>query len=172
MPSSPPPPGTAGLGRDLAETIIIDNSPHSYAFQPFNALPIGTFIDDPEDQELLEAMDILMKLDEADDVRHYLTANMQVRRWGSEPGVVCLGGLQGRGWTGVGVVCCRVGYEYMCRNEFDESLLTRSYAACRACRCSRNFCAYHLKLPSLSTSAPQHIYNQIVNDNYESMSRQ
>lgn len=28
----------------------MDNSPHSYIFQPENALPIGTFIDDPQDQ--------------------------------------------------------------------------------------------------------------------------
>ena len=38
------------LGRDLAQTIIVDNSPHSYMFQPENALPIGTFIDDMQDQ--------------------------------------------------------------------------------------------------------------------------
>lgn len=38
------------LGRDLAQTIIVDNSPHSYIFQPENALPIGTFIDDMQDQ--------------------------------------------------------------------------------------------------------------------------
>lgn len=29
----------------------MDNSPHSYVFQPENALPIGTFIDDPNDRE-------------------------------------------------------------------------------------------------------------------------
>ena len=38
------------LGRDLAQTIIVDNSPHSYIFQPENALPIGTFIEDMQDQ--------------------------------------------------------------------------------------------------------------------------
>jgi hypothetical protein len=38
------------LGRDLSEVIIVDNSPHSYMFQPENALPIGTFIDDMQDQ--------------------------------------------------------------------------------------------------------------------------
>jgi RNA polymerase II subunit A small phosphatase-like protein len=39
------------LGRPLADSIIVDNSPHSYVFQPENALPIGTFIDDPNDRE-------------------------------------------------------------------------------------------------------------------------
>ncbi len=38
------------LGRELSDVIIVDNSPHSYIFQPENALPIGTFIDDPQDQ--------------------------------------------------------------------------------------------------------------------------
>jgi hypothetical protein len=37
------------LGRDLASTIIIDNSPHSYIFHPENAVAISTFIDEPED---------------------------------------------------------------------------------------------------------------------------
>ena len=39
------------LGRPLEDSIIVDNSPHSYVFQPENALPIGTFIDDPNDRE-------------------------------------------------------------------------------------------------------------------------
>ena len=39
------------LGRPLSDSIIVDNSPHSYVFQPENALPIGTFIDDPNDRE-------------------------------------------------------------------------------------------------------------------------
>jgi hypothetical protein len=38
------------LGRPLASTVIVDNSPHSYIFQPDNAVPISTFIDNMEDQ--------------------------------------------------------------------------------------------------------------------------
>ena len=34
------------LGREMKNTIIVDNSPHSYIFQPFNAVPIRNFIDD------------------------------------------------------------------------------------------------------------------------------
>ena len=41
------------LGRPLQDSIIVDNSPHSYVFQPDNALPIGTFIDDPSDRYAL-----------------------------------------------------------------------------------------------------------------------
>ncbi len=47
------------LGRDLADVIIVDNSPHSYVFQPENALPVGTFIDDPEDVELPQILEVL-----------------------------------------------------------------------------------------------------------------
>lgn len=60
------------LGRDLADVIIVDNSPHSYVFQPDNALPIGTFIDDPEDVELMQCLDILKSLERVKDVRQHL----------------------------------------------------------------------------------------------------
>lgn len=65
------------LGRDLSSTIIVDNSPHSYIFQPANAVPIGTFIDDMEDQELLELLPQLLQVENVDDVRCYLGANLQ-----------------------------------------------------------------------------------------------
>ena len=61
------------LGRDLATTIIVDNSPHSYVFQPENAVPIGTFIDDMEDQELMEITPILTGVEQVDDVREHLS---------------------------------------------------------------------------------------------------
>lgn len=57
------------LGRELADTIIVDNSPLSYIFQPENALPISGFIGDPDDNALLSLMPILDVLAEADDVR-------------------------------------------------------------------------------------------------------
>lgn len=60
------------LGRDLRSTIIVDNSPHSYVFQPENAVPIGTFIDDMEDQELLDILPVLLALEKVDDVREHL----------------------------------------------------------------------------------------------------
>lgn len=51
------------LGRPLPDSIIVDNSPHSYVFQPDNALPIGTFIDDPNDRELLDILPVLMAVE-------------------------------------------------------------------------------------------------------------
>ncbi len=60
------------LGRDLSDVIIVDNSPHSYALQPGNALPISTFIDDPEDQGLLDLLPVLQATENAPDVRPVL----------------------------------------------------------------------------------------------------
>ena len=37
-------------------------SPHSYVFQPENAMPIGTFIDEKDDVELLDILPILLEL--------------------------------------------------------------------------------------------------------------
>ncbi|CAI2315408.1 unnamed protein product [Caenorhabditis sp. 36 PRJEB53466] len=48
------------LGRNLSQTLIIDNSPASYAFHPENAVPVTTWFDNPADTEL---MDILPTLD-------------------------------------------------------------------------------------------------------------
>lgn len=74
------------LGRELASTIIVDNSPHSYIFQPANAVPIGTFIDDMDDQELLELLPHLLQLEAADDVRRYLGPNMMLLQQQQEEG--------------------------------------------------------------------------------------
>ena len=50
------------LGRDLAQTVIVDNSPYSYAFHPQNAFPISSFVDNPNDDELLNALSYLRQL--------------------------------------------------------------------------------------------------------------
>ena len=50
------------LGRPLSDSIIVDNSPHSYVFQPDNAVPVSTFIDDPADTELLQILPLLLAL--------------------------------------------------------------------------------------------------------------
>ena len=65
------------MGRDMRSMILVDNSPHSYAFQPENAVPIGTFIDDPSDQELLECLDTLLAVEFAPDVRPTIAAELQ-----------------------------------------------------------------------------------------------
>jgi hypothetical protein len=60
------------LGRDARYTIIVDNSPASYLFQPENALACNSFIDDLTDQELYVLMDFLDELRRAKDVRKVL----------------------------------------------------------------------------------------------------
>eukprot|EP00826_Nyctotherus_ovalis_P002999 TRINITY_DN105_c0_g1_i1.p1 TRINITY_DN105_c0_g1~~TRINITY_DN105_c0_g1_i1.p1 ORF type:complete len:350 (-),score=81.53 TRINITY_DN105_c0_g1_i1:22-1071(-) len=60
------------LGRNLKDVIIIDNAPISYTFQPFNALPSYTWIDDKLDTQLLDMLPILKSLAKVDDVREYL----------------------------------------------------------------------------------------------------
>ena len=60
------------IGRDPADTIIVDNSPASYLFQPENALPCESFIDDPQDRELYALADMLETIQSVVDVREAL----------------------------------------------------------------------------------------------------
>jgi RNA polymerase II subunit A small phosphatase-like protein len=62
------------LGRDLSKTIIIDNSPHSYMLQPNNAIPIGSFIDDMRDRQLLDLvpdLEEIAKMENPDTTRSF-----------------------------------------------------------------------------------------------------
>jgi len=56
------------LGRGLPNTIIVDNSPFSYMFQPDNAIPIGSWFDDRSDRQLEALMPFLDELAQAEDV--------------------------------------------------------------------------------------------------------
>jgi len=61
------------LGRKMENIIIVDNSPNSYLFQPQNALPIQTWIDDFSDKNLYELIPILEALANVKDVRKGLS---------------------------------------------------------------------------------------------------
>ena len=50
------------VGRDLKETIIIDNSPTSYIFHPQHAVPISSWFSDAHDNELLDLIPVLEDL--------------------------------------------------------------------------------------------------------------
>jgi len=52
------------MGRDIDTIMIIDNSPHSYLFNPQNAIPCESWFSDKNDRELLE---ILPKLEQLAD---------------------------------------------------------------------------------------------------------
>lgn len=56
------------LGRDMKGTLIIDNSPHSYLFQPDHALPCTSWFDERSDRELLDMIPYLELIAQADDV--------------------------------------------------------------------------------------------------------
>jgi len=50
------------IGRPLNHTIIVDNSPKCYVFNPFNAINCLSWYNDRSDNELLEILDILKLL--------------------------------------------------------------------------------------------------------------
>jgi RNA polymerase II subunit A small phosphatase-like protein len=60
------------LGRPIADTIILDNSPASYIFHPNNAVPVSSWFNDPHDTELTDLVPFLTDLSTVDDVRGVL----------------------------------------------------------------------------------------------------
>ncbi|KAG2345546.1 NIF-domain-containing protein [Suillus weaverae] len=64
------------LGRPLASTIILDNSPASYAFHPKNAVPVSSWFNDPHDTELTDLCPFLADLCGVRDVREVLNIDL------------------------------------------------------------------------------------------------
>lgn len=54
------------MGRELKDTIIIDNSPTSYIFHPQHAVPISSWFSDAHDNELLDLIPVLEDLSTQD----------------------------------------------------------------------------------------------------------
>jgi len=70
------------IGRRLKDSIIVDNSPHSYAFQPKNAIPITTWFDDRTDTQLRDLLPVLKTtLLTVKDVRYVLDAHNKSFNW-------------------------------------------------------------------------------------------
>ncbi|XP_030387336.1 CTD nuclear envelope phosphatase 1 homolog [Scaptodrosophila lebanonensis] len=61
------------VNRDLRRTFIIDNSPNAYRDYPENAIPIKTWLYDPNDKELLKLLPFLDALRFTKDVRTILS---------------------------------------------------------------------------------------------------
>jgi RNA polymerase II subunit A small phosphatase-like protein len=57
------------IDRNLADSIIVDNSPNSYLFHPANAIDCSSFIDDPRDRELDQIGAFLKGIKDVKDVR-------------------------------------------------------------------------------------------------------
>jgi RNA polymerase II subunit A small phosphatase-like protein len=67
------------LGRDLKQTLIIDNSPYSYMFQPDNAIPITSWFNDKADRELYELVPFLNStIADAEDVSRVIVEKKQL----------------------------------------------------------------------------------------------
>jgi RNA polymerase II subunit A small phosphatase-like protein len=64
------------LGRPIADTIILDNSPASYIFHPNNAVPVSSWFNDPHDTELTDLCPFLTDLAEVKDVRGVLDGGL------------------------------------------------------------------------------------------------
>lgn len=50
------------LGRNLGQVLIVDNSPSAYQLQPQNALPVSSFVGDPNDRELVSLIPLLRRI--------------------------------------------------------------------------------------------------------------
>lgn len=62
------------LGRTLESTIIVDNSPFSYMFQPQHSIPILSWFNDDSDRQLLDLLPFLDDLDTRPEVSPILKA--------------------------------------------------------------------------------------------------
>ena len=60
------------FNKDFKDIIIVDNNPISYAYQKDNGIPISTWIDNPNDNELLKLIPILTYLSNVEDVREVI----------------------------------------------------------------------------------------------------
>lgn len=61
------------LGRNMKDTIILDNSPSAYMLQPEMAMPILSWYDDPKDRHLMDILPLLIQISQFNDCRDAIT---------------------------------------------------------------------------------------------------
>jgi CTD small phosphatase-like protein 2 len=68
------------LGRDLTQSVLVDNSPHAFGYQVDNGIPIESWFEDPKDTELLKLERFLRNLHGQTDVRQVVRKKFQTYR--------------------------------------------------------------------------------------------
>jgi len=68
------------LGRDLKRTIIVDNSPQVFAFQIFNGIPITSWYDKKDDDELCRLNHLLLEIRDQADLRVCLNKEFELEK--------------------------------------------------------------------------------------------
>lgn len=76
------------LGRDLARTVLVDDTPLAFCRQPDNGIPVFNFRGDSDDRLLGEAvLPLLQSLATCADVRPKLHARFNMPHWFKAQGV-------------------------------------------------------------------------------------
>jgi len=65
------------LNRNLATSVLVDNSPHAFGYQVDNGIPIESWFDNPGDSELLKLEQFLETLHGVNDVRSVVRSKFQ-----------------------------------------------------------------------------------------------
>lgn len=74
------------LGRDLKRTVLVDNSPHAFGYQVANGIPIESWYENENDNELLRLLGFLQRLQREDDVRPLVRDEFDTQRLIDEAG--------------------------------------------------------------------------------------